>query len=411
MDAVRIHNLISRLAECTATPGQGVTRFSYSPQDRLARNIVEGELAALDLPSWTDWAGNLHARLPGTDPSLPPLVVGSHLDSVRHGGRYDGAVGVVGALAVLERLRASTPPPARSVRFVAFAEEEGSNFNLPLLGSKALIGALKPADLEGLRNAAGVGAAEAMAAFGLAESPEPDWLAGPEPGFMLELHVEQSAVLHNAGLRAGAVERIAADRALTVRLKGRAGHTGATPMPGRRDALAGAAEIILACEGLANGPEGLGCVMTVGCLRCAPNSFNCIPEETVLTIDMRHPVEDALDAAQRAIERRIAETAAARTLEYDIDAQRTPGVALSPRLVGMIRETARAMDLECPPVVSWAMHDASSLALRMEAGMIFIPSRDGLSHNPGEYTEPGDIQLGVDLLCRTAAGIAGNTAL
>lgn len=405
MNGKKIHELIESIARCTSTPGAGVTRPSYSPEDRRARDIVVRELRAAGCEPWTDWIGNLHAVLPGRDRELPAVMVGSHLDSVPNGGRFDGVVGVVGGLATLARLREAGVVPERSVRFVVFAEEEGGNFNFPLLGSKVFTGAIGRGDLEGLAGADGVRALERIDAA----VPRPSSGAAPDAGVwrMVELHVEQGGTLHENGAAIGVVDCIAADAVLTVRVAGRSGHSGACPMKGRKDALAAAAAMILSCESLANSPEGEGTVLTVGSIDCRPNAFNCIPDAVTFTVDARNPDPDRLRTVRGRVERLIREHSAARGVEAEISGIFTEGVEMSPDVGAATARAAESRGYSWRAATSWAMHDAGAVARISGTGMIFIPSVDGVSHNPGEYTPPEDIERGIDVLHAVIAELAG----
>ncbi len=407
MTPEKIHSLLARLAECSATPGRGVTRFSYSAADRRARDLVIARLAAGGCRAHVDWAGNIHALLPGRDPDLPAVMVGSHLDSVRNGGRFDGAVGVVGGLAALERMRGLGSPPRRSVRFVAFAEEEGSNFGIPLMGSTAFLGGISRDDMAGFRSGDGRTALDLMAAAGPFDDQAPDWAAPGNVMCMVELHIEQGPSLHETGDAIGVVDRIAADTVLTVEVVGRSGHSGAAAMRGRKDALAGAAGMVVACEALARSPRGEGAVVTVGRLDCFPNAFNCIPERVVFTIDIRHPDPEALPRVRKLAEERVRDIAADRGLEQSITAKHTPGVTLSPATRAVLERAAAASGSRWRVVPSWAMHDAGAVARVADAGMIFVPSRDGISHNQDEFTEAADIERGIDVLFAAVRELAG----
>ena len=407
MTPEKIHALIQDISRCNATPGEGVTRFSYSAEDRRAKDLVLAELKSLGCETYVDWAGNVHGLLPGAKPDLPAVMVGSHLDSVRNGGRFDGIVGVVGGLAVIERLKKSGATCERPVRFVAFAEEEGSNFSVPLLGSKAFIGKLTPVDLEAIATPEGRCARDVVSSAADASGDAPEWAGPGNIECMLELHVEQGGSLHDAGVGIGVVDVIAADVVMTVRLSGRSGHSGASGMKGRKDALAGAAEIIVEGERIANSPEGEGAVVTVGRIEVSPNAFNCIPDSVEFTVDIRHPDPEALQRVKRHVERRINGISGRRGLESQLECAFTPGLPLSHRIRTAIQQAASGLNLEWRTTPSWAMHDAGTLARITDVGMIFVPSVDGLSHNPGEFTEPGAIERGIDVLYAVVAGLAG----
>ena len=243
---------IGDLARFNATPGRGITRFSYSPQDAQARAYLMECFRALELAVRVDPMGNIRARYEGADPSLAPLWIGSHIDSVRHGGPYDGVVGVVGALEAVSVLRENGVRPRRSVEVVIFSEEEGSNFGTTMVGSKCLVGKLDLPGLVQLRAEDGRTCAQVVRDFGLhPEEAASCRLAPGEVDAMVELHIEQGIVLDRKGIRLGVVEAIAGMVTIRVTVTGESNHAGATPMDMRLDPMVAAARLILRAQEIA----------------------------------------------------------------------------------------------------------------------------------------------------------------
>ena len=278
MQAQRLFDTLEELSTCNATPGNGVTRFSWSEADSRARRVLERELKAIGLEPWTDGMGNLHARIEGST-GAPAVLTGSHLDTVRNGGRYDGTYGVVAALEALRSFHDEGYKPERAIEFIAFAEEEGSNFGSTCLGSKGIAGQIGVEGLKRLSNAEG-SAYDALRAFGL----DPDALPGeqidPVRAF-LEVHIEQNAMLEDAGRELGIVTAISGMRLHRIVYKGHSDHA-ASPMQGRRDPAAGFAELAFRMEQLwkdGDLPEDFSC--TIGELACSPNVGIVVPESVI----------------------------------------------------------------------------------------------------------------------------------
>ena len=399
----RIMGRIEDLARFNATPGEGVTRFSYSPQDAQARAYLMERFSELGLSVRVDPMGNLRARYEGTDPSLAPLWIGSHIDSVRHGGRYDGVVGVVGALEAVSVLRENGVRPRRSVEVVVFSEEEGSNFGTTMVGSKCLAGKLDLQGLEQLRTEDGRTCVQVAREFGL--HPEEAARCRLRPGevdAMVELHIEQGIVLDRKKIRLGVVGAIAGMVTIRVTVAGESNHAGATPMDMRLDPMAAAARLILRVQEIAAHECGPHTVATVGEIACSPNMPNVIPGQVSFTVDIRD-IEDA--GIDRALELLRGDMDRLSGAGYGLSVEtigRNPPVTLTERVVSAVREAAQSCGVPYLDMNSGAVHDTSMMALVTDVGMIFIPSVDGKSHNPEEYTAPEDIALGCQVLLETA---------
>lgn len=400
----RIMGRIADLSQFNASPGQGVTRFSYSSQDAQARAYLARCFAALDMPVQTDALGNIRALYQGRDPSLPPLWIGSHIDSVRHGGMYDGVVGVVGALETVSVLAEHDVRPRRSIEVVVFSEEEGSNFGTTMVGSKYLAGKLGPEDLKQLRTGGGISCAQIAADFGF--HPEETGACRLSPGdvdAMVELHIEQGIVLDRKGIRLGVVEAIAGMVTVRVTVEGESNHAGATPMDMRHDPMVSAARLICQIQEIAARRCLPNTVATVGEVLCSPNMPNVIPSQVSFTVDIRDIDEAGMDRALellgQAMDRVSAEDGVAVSLEV---IGRSQPVAMTERVVSAVREAAAACGAAYLDINSGAVHDTAMLAHVTDVGMIFVPSVEGKSHNPQEYTAPEDISLGCQALLETA---------
>jgi N-carbamoyl-L-amino-acid hydrolase len=395
---VKVHTRLAELAGLGAG-ADGIDRALFTPADHAARRRFVDWARAAGLSVEQDRAGNVFARLPGTT-ELPPIVCGSHLDTVKGGGAYDGAVGVVGGLEALERIAAAGAATRRPLEVAAWAGEEGSRFPLGCLGSSAYARLTPYAKIEALVADDGETFAHALAGpYGLLDgvAVREDF---PPPAAYVELHIEQGPLLERSERRLGVVTAIAGQRRLRVEIEGRRGHAGTLPMPGRADALCAASEVVLAVERAA---LDLGeTLATVGWLSVEPNQTNIVPGRVALRIDARS-VDDARVAE---IERRVRSAAAdvARRRDTPIVVELIEWRAAAPMDLRMRALVARACErlvteiLELP---SGAGHDAMCLAQIVPTAMIFVPSIGGHSHVAREKTAPRDLELGIEALAAT----------
>jgi hydantoinase/carbamoylase family amidase len=332
-----------------------------------------------------DPAGNLFARLAGV-PGAEEIWTGSHLDSVPQGGRFDGALGVVGGLEAVGRLG----PGGRTVAVVAFREEEGSRFGRGCFGSRALCGRLRAGELDHV-DREGVTAADVVRSLGLGPIPAGGWLERPPTAFV-ELHVEQGPVLDSLGAPLGVVTSIAGLARLRVSFSGHGGHAGTTPMQGRRDALVAAAEFVLSVKKAAEAHEGA--VATVGRLEVEPNAANVVPSRVDLLVDARARDTETLSALVHEIESTAGHA--------QVNLGRIEPVELDDRVRAVLRDVTEELGLLAPQLPSGAGHDAGVLASAgVPAAMLFVRSRaGGVSHSPDEHSDAVDVALGVDALER-----------
>jgi ureidoglycolate amidohydrolase len=403
-----LHAAIGRLAEFNDDPeAGGITREVYTPTYREGLEYVIALMREAGLEPRLDAFGNLFGRWASSEPGAPAVLTGSHVDTTLNAGRYDGVVGVLGAIEAVRALRDSGFEPRRTIEVIAFAGEE-PRFGTGCIGSRAMLGALDRDDLDSLRDRGGTSLAVALTGAGF----DPERLADArlDPAKVhafVELHIEQGAVLESHGEPIGVVEAIAAPHDFRVALRGAATHSGATPMRLRRDALAGAAEAMVELERLAKSSPSGTTVGTVGVLRVRPGAINVVPGEVELDVDVRDSDlaarEDTIDQFLAA----TAEIAERRNLELEVTTivEDTPAPC-APLVVNAAVAACEELGLEFRRMISGAYHDAMVLAAEVPIGMLFVPSARGISHHPDEHTDAADIDRGVDVLAGTLARLA-----
>lgn len=392
VDGVR---LLSRLDELAArsAPGPGVTRLAYSAEDEAARALVGGWLREAGLQVRIDTAGNVLGTLPGSAGLPRPLLTGSHLDTVVMGGTLDGAYGVVAAIEVAESLRGRL---RHDLVVAAWSNEEGARSTPGMVGSRAAAGTLEPAwldspDDDGVPLRARLGADVLTARMGPVEA-------------YLELHVEQGPVLDTAGTVVGAVEGITGQLVGAIDVRSTANHAGTTPMALRQDALAAAAEIVLAIERLAL--DGAVRVATCGHIRVAPNVRNTIPGRVLLSVDLRDMSDARSEAAWSALVAVVAAVDDRRGTRSQLKVvSRVAAVDCDPCLVALVERAAAARGLGALRLPSGAGHDAQVLSMLGPVGMVFVPSVAGVSHSPGERTESAHLIAGAQVLLDVVAAV------
>lgn len=393
-----IKQRIDALAAISEDP-DSLTRVYLSDQHREAAELLMGWMRAAGMSAHIDAVGNVCGRMEGNRPGLPCLMLGSHFDTVRDAGSWDGPLGVVTALVCIADLHERLISLPFAIEIVAFADEEGVRFASTLLGSRAVAGTFNEAALEA-RDDAGVSLREAMVAFGL----NPDEIGRAARGAReilayIELHIEQGPVLENEDLPVGLVTAISGATRLAVKLRGMAGHAGTVPMTIRKDALAGAAACILAIETYCKAEGDL--VGTVGYIVAAPGATNVIPGEVSFTIDIRAHSDFHRSRAVADVVRQIEAIAAERGLVLQIDVTHE---SRSARCAPWLQEqVAAAIDGEGYRVFSLASgagHDGMAMVDLTDIGMIFVRCRGGISHHPDEDVAIGDADAGARVLVR-----------
>ena len=413
IDQERLNREINTLAGFSADQAPAVTRVVFSEQDLTARAWLQDRCSEAGLSMREDAAGNTFFRWTGTEPSLPAVCTGSHIDAIPHAGKYDGTVGVLGGLEAIRALQASAFAPRRSIELLLFTAEEPTRFGLGCLGSRLISGTLDPAADTSLRDpsAADDPAQQTLEAIrknaGFTGSLESVVLPKSHYSAFVELHIEQGPILEKENIALGLVTYIAAPASFRIEIEGEGGHAGARLMPGRRDALCTASEIILAIEQSVLSTGAIDTVGTVGICQVHPGASNSIPSRVQLVVDLRD-----IDAARRdgvldQIRQACGKIAQQRKVVVKIEMINADAPAqCSPEILTALKAACDAEDLSHREMVSRAYHDTLFMARIAPVAMLFIPCRAGVSHRPDEYSSPEQIGNGVRVLARTLATLS-----
>ena len=401
IDGDRLLGRLDAFAGIGATPAGGVNRQAFSVEDRRARRLLAELALERGFTVFQDGIANLFIRREGTDATLPPLLIGSHLDSQPTGGRFDGALGTLCAFEVLEALEDAQAETRMPVEVVAWANEEGSRFAPGVMGSMAFTGA----DAATWKSVVGADGALLAAELDATITALPEAALRPTgipiSGY-IELHIEQGPSLEKEQLPIGVVTAVQGTRWLEVTTQGTAGHAGTTDLAYRRDPMVAAIAAIHRLQTTIM-PLDSSARLTVGRIAARPGSINAIPQLVAFTVDIRHPLAEQLDVIETQVRQVCAAEAEAQhctaMIKRSFD---MPGAAFSPDMVNLVVEAVNSLGLPHKQMISGAFHDALFLARVAPAAMIFVPCRDGLSHNEAEYVEPADAVTGARVLLRTA---------
>ncbi len=408
VDHARLWSRHMELARIGRVEQTGNCRLALSDEDAAARDLFAVWCRAAGLSLQSDRAGNMFALRPGRDPSRAVVTAGSHLDTQPHGGRFDGISGVLAALEAVEALNDAGIETEAPLAIINWTNEEGVRFAPGLLGSSWFAGRIADSALDDIRAPDGARFADEAARIG--------WRGGMRPTDLeidsfFELHIEQGPILEDAGAQVGVVTSVQGLRWLDVAIIGRDGHAGTTPLDARQDALlaAGAVLVALRRTGLAAGPEAR---VSVGRLATATDGPSTIAGHADLVIDIRHPDAAALDRLAEA----CSDACRAAAAEYGCTAEVSERFALPPQqfdpeCVNLVEEAAKSLGLNYLRLPSGALHDAANIATLAPTAMIFVPCRDGVSHNVQEYAAPEDLAAGADVLLQAIlarAGIVGS---
>ena len=409
IDGERLWRRISDLGEIGKQRGGGVTRLSLTAEERAAKDLVASYMEEAGLSVYEDAVGNLFGRREGRDPGSPTVLVGSHVDSVYNGGNFDGPLGVLAGIEVLQTMGEREMETEHPIEVVAFTDEEGARFSFGMIGSRALAGKIGAGDLENYEDGDGVSVAEAMRAYGLDPEKVGD-AARPEGSIeaYVELHIEQGRVLESEDLPVGVVTGIAGAVWLRFILDGETGHAGATPMNLRRDALAAAAEIMGLIE--AETAKTGTAVGTVGQLDLEPGGINIIPGEVRFSLDLRDIDEGVRDGVEARIMEGAEEVCRRRGVALEVETlQRVAPVPCSDLVRDAAERACERLGIRVHELPSGAGHDGMQLADLSPMGMIFVRSTDGVSHNPDEWSSREDCAAGAELLYHTVLDLAGES--
>jgi N-carbamoyl-L-amino-acid hydrolase len=353
-----------------------------------------------------DAAANLFLRFEGRDPTLPPVLTGSHIDSQPTGGKFDGAYGVLAAFEAVQAIRDTGLTPQRAIEIVAWTNEEGSRFSPGMTGSDLFTGTKTLDDVKDIRDSAGIRLEQALAQVLAADVEVPRRAFGFPVAAFVEAHIEQGPLLERAQIPVGVVTGIQGTRRYRVRVHGEAAHAGTAERHERKDALMAAVRIIAAIDIAALQPADTK--LTVGLFEVTPNAPSVVPAEVMFSIDLRHPDNAVVDDLDIRIRELIESLRGPCRVELK-QIQHSPSLQFDPRIRARIAATADAIGIAHQDIYSAAGHDARQLHYVCPTGMLFVPCRDGVSHNPAEWAEPSDLTAGARVLADTVWHLANET--
>ncbi|HEY1804743.1 MAG TPA: M20 family metallo-hydrolase [Terracidiphilus sp.] len=384
-----------------------VTRVVFGEADLRARAYVKGLCHAAGLTVREDAVGNTFARWEGMDPSLAPIGTGSHIDAIPNAGLYDGCVGVLGGLEAIRVLQQLGFKPRRSIELVIFTAEEPTRFGIGCLGSRMMAGILTPEHALALRDQESRGLEEWRAKAGFIGPLNSVAVSRGRFHQFVEMHIEQGPTLEQEGIDVGLVTAIAAPASQRIVIEGEGGHAGGKLMPGRKDALAAAAELILALESAAKSTGAIDTVGTVGICDVFPGAVNSVPSRVTITTDVRDIDGARRDGVLAALAAKVEEVAKRRGVTITTELiNADPPTTCEPTILAALEASAIAANKKYKRMVARAYHDSSFVSLIAPVAMLFIPCRGGVSHRPDEYASPEWIGGGVHVLSRTLAALA-----
>ena len=397
IDVSRLNQTLQELGQIGESP-LGMQRIAFSPEDIVGREYTISLMRKAGLEIRIDPAGNIIGRKEGSVSGLPAIAMGSHTDTVPSGGKYDGALGVMGAIECVRTLAHAGRSLRHPVEVIVFTNEEGTRFHRWLIGSRAMAGQLLPEDLTAVDDE-GVTLASRMADIGGDLSRvEEARRAKDELASYFELHIEQGPELYQSGVPIGVVTGITGRGMFEVEFQGKSNHAGTTPMPARRDALVSASRLVLEVQRIAADSEVCR-VATAGAIHAHPNAVNVIPGHVRVGVEFRDIAMSSLDAAEAELRRAAEAIASDDHVSVEIHRQRqTEGVPITHEMQAMVEEAAALSGFATQRVPSGAGHDAQAIAAITGMAMIFVPSVDGISHSPEEYSTPEACGNGTQVL-------------
>lgn len=402
----RLLESLQALGQIGALPGGGVNRLALSDADAQGRDWTVARMQALGMHVDVDAIGNIVGTYPGTE-DLPPVMMGSHIDTVRTGGLYDGNYGVLAGLEVVATLREAGQQTRRPLAVAVFTNEEGARFQPDMMGSLVFVGGLPLQEALATCDADGASVQDELQRIGY-QGTSP--VGVPVVDSYVELHIEQGPVLEQMGRQIGVVEGVQGISWTEFTVQGQSNHAGTTPMALRHDAALVAAQVAVFVRALSQRMGGRQ-LATVGALRLSPNLVNVIAQKAVFTVDLRNTDSAALAQAERDLQDYVQQAAQAEGVRITSRVlARFEPVAFDPTVVNLVEQQAQAMGCSHQRMPSGAGHDAQMLARVCPSGMIFVPSVGGLSHNVREHTEPADLQRGAQLLLQVVLALANRSS-
>jgi ureidoglycolate amidohydrolase len=407
IDRDRLLSEIEALASFSDAEAPAVTRIVFTATDLKARAWLQARCEEAGLAVHHDAVGNTFARWNGSDPAAPIVGTGSHIDAIPNAGKYDGVVGVLGALEAIRALQQSGFHPTHSIELLVFTAEEPTRFGIGCLGSRLLSGTLSADAARKLTDQSGATLEVIRRQAGFAGELEQVKLPNSYYQAFIELHIEQGPLLEKRQIPLGTVTKIAAPASLRVLIEGSGGHAGAVLMPDRHDALCAAAELILAVENAARSSGAVDTVATVGICDVFPAAVNSIPSQVSLSVDVRDTDLQRRDDVVQTIETSCRSIAAERQVSIHIELLNAdPPAECDPTIIEALSQACRKHHLNFLPMVSRAYHDSLFIARIAPVAMLFIPCRNGYSHRPDEYAAPEDIARGTLILAETLAALS-----
>ncbi len=397
IDSDRLWASILETADIGATPKGGINRQALTETDRRVRDWFRAAAEAGGCTVRIDALGNMFARRPGRISGLPPIAIGSHLDTQPTGGKFDGVIGVLAGLEIVRALNDADFQTNAPIVIINWTNEEGARFAPAMLASGVFAGVFPPEFAESRTDRSGVSFGHALDEIGY-RGPQP--ATGHKLSAHFELHIEQGPILEAEGATIGIVTGVQSMRWYDVTVTGADSHAGTTPMHLRHDAMLGAARMIagLADIAAAHGPDAKA---TTGLVETRPNSRNVVPGEVLFSIDLRHPLDDQVESMEREAMALLHVTAAGLGLSLDIvPTWVAPAVQFDPACIDAIRTAAQDMGHRAREIVSGAGHDSAYLARVTPTGMVFVPCAGGLSHNEAESATQDDVAAGASVLLR-----------
>ena len=407
IDRHRLLSEIEALASFSDAEAPAVTRIVFTATDLKARAWLLARCEEAGLAVHHDAIGNTFARWDGSDPAAPVVGTGSHIDAIPNAGKYDGVVGVLGALEAIRALQQSGFHPTHSIELLVFTAEEPTRFGIGCLGSRLLSGTLSPDAARKLTDKSGATLEVIRRQAGFEGELEQVKVPNSYYQAFIELHIEQGPLLEKRQIPLGTVTKIAAPASLRVLIEGSGGHAGAVLMPDRHDALCAAAELILAVENAARSSGAVDTVATVGICDVFPAAVNSIPSRVSLSVDVRDTDLQRRDDVVQTIETSCRSIAAERQVSIHSELLNAdPPAECDPAIIEALSQACRKHQLNFLPMVSRAYHDSLFIARIAPVAMLFIPCRNGYSHRPDEYAAPEDIARGTLILAETLAALS-----
>lgn len=399
----RLSKDLDYISSITSTENEGCTRFSYSKEDNEARKYIISELEKLNLNVTVDAIGNIRSKYNPNNTNEKSIMFGSHIDTVKNGGKFDGLLGTISSLEIIRTIIENNIEIHKPLEFVIFAEEEGSNFGTTMLGSKAMAGKIEKEYLKTIYNDQGVTAYDFLEEKGYnPENLSSCKITEDEIEYMLEFHVEQGGILDSENIPIGIVENIAGMYTLKISFKGVSNHAGSTPMYLRKDPMLGAADLILFLNDLVSNNSNESSVGTIGKIISIPNGSNVIAEKVEIYVDLRDVISLELDRLKGIVEKEVVNIADKYGIDYEIElVGKSSPSNLSDHIRDTIEEVTKEEGFAYKKMNSGAVHDSVMLTDLAEVGMIFVPSIGGLSHCPNEDTDFEDIKKGVEVFYKT----------